>query len=275
MIRYSMTALAAAATLSTGTQVLAQTPEAAPRPMHPSVGVMGYAPSLRAREPSPTNREEPGLLRRARPDGDIRDWIAEDDPLVALLRHAGPVNTQLSLQFDIGPDGRATGCRTDHRNGAVYAEGLCERVGPRVRMIPALDTSGVRAPDKYELVVHLQQRTGPPPERLVDFFALPPGRVHAPWIIGPEASATTRSAFLAAMPAGSESVVGQMAFRLDIDVNGAVVGCVIHTSSADDGLDLAACEQLRRIGRFSPARDGAGKPMAGSLFWRPTDKPGK
>lgn len=270
MIRYSMAALTAAAALSTVEPAYAQTPE----PMHPSVGVMGYAPEPRPGGRSLTHREEPELMRRARPDGDIRDWIAEDDPPVVLLRSNGAASIQLSLLFDIGPDGRATGCRTEHRDNAAYAEGLCERVGPRVRMIPALDISGVRAPDRYDLVVQLQQRGGPSPARLVDYLVLPPGRVPTPWTIGPEATATTRPAFLAAMPAGSDSSVGQMAFRLHIDESGAVVGCVIHTSSADDALDLAACEQLRRVGRFSPARDGAGKPMAGSVFWRPGARSG-
>ena len=60
---------------------------------------------------------------------------------------------------------------------------------------------------------------------------------------------------------GLEGIVG---YRLAIDANGAVTDCRVTASSGQSSLDRPTCDLLRARGRFKPARDGSGKPVASS-----------
>lgn len=173
MIKVAVTALTVALVLAAGRPVRAQTPPDNPAPVQPSVGVMGYAPALGPGGTSLTNREEPGLLRRALPDGDIRDWIAEDDPSVELLR-TGAAPSRAALFFEIGADGRVAGCRVDRGEPDAYSTGLCDRMSHRMRLLPALDQAGNRVPDAYFIYVWFERETRSGRTRVVDHMALPP-----------------------------------------------------------------------------------------------------
>lgn len=59
---------------------------------------------------------------------------------------------------------------------------------------------------------------------------------------------------------------GRTVFALDIDARGRITGCHITVSSGSDLLDSTTCSQLIANGRFEPARDAQGKPIAGQ--WR-------
>jgi periplasmic protein TonB len=65
---------------------------------------------------------------------------------------------------------------------------------------------------------------------------------------------------------------GRTSFRLTVGPDGRVTGCVILGSSGSTALDSATCEIVRRRGRFTPARDGSGRPVEdqyfGELAWR-------
>lgn len=64
---------------------------------------------------------------------------------------------------------------------------------------------------------------------------------------------------------------GTTRFVLDIGGDGRVRGCTVTLSSGHPGLDEATCRNLQRRGRFEPARDAAGNPVAaswgGSIRW--------
>lgn len=62
----------------------------------------------------------------------------------------------------------------------------------------------------------------------------------------------------AALRAGHE---GSTTVRLAIDSRGAVADCDIARSSGSDALDDETCRVFMRKGRFSPARDTAGRPV--------------
>jgi len=66
-----------------------------------------------------------------------------------------------------------------------------------------------------------------------------------------------------ARAAGQE---GRTVFALDIDARGRIMACHILASSGSDLLDSTTCSQLTANGRFEPARDANGKPIAGQ--WR-------
>lgn len=65
----------------------------------------------------------------------------------------------------------------------------------------------------------------------------------------------------AAKAAGQE---GRTQFSVDIDAAGRITGCNIIQSSGSELLDSTTCIQLISNGRFSPARDKNGKPVAGT-----------
>jgi TonB family protein len=74
---------------------------------------------------------------------------------------------------------------------------------------------------------------------------------------------------LAAIRRYAEGTVG---FRLTIDAQGVVSGCVVERSSGDMDLDRATCEILRSRPHYYPARDAAGRAVEGSdtgrVTWR-------
>ncbi len=81
---------------------------------------------------------------------------------------------------------------------------------------------------------------------------------------------------LAALRRHSEGVVG---FRLTIDAEGAVSGCVVESSSGDPDLDRVTCEILRSRPHYYPARDADGRAVAGSdtgrVTWRLPPEPSR
>jgi len=57
---------------------------------------------------------------------------------------------------------------------------------------------------------------------------------------------------------------GTTRFTLTLDAKGAITNCVVVATSGSAALDRATCDLLRARGVFSPALDGAGKPVPGS-----------
>jgi protein TonB len=69
-----------------------------------------------------------------------------------------------------------------------------------------------------------------------------------------------------------ENLTGAARFTLAIDAGGKVTDCTITRSTGHGVLDDATCLLLRKRARFDAARDGSGKPVAGSysgtITWR-------
>lgn len=254
MIRIALTALAVVGLLAAAKPARAQTADAV-TPVQPSVGIMGYAPALRPGGTSLTNREEPGLLRRALPDGDIRDWIAEDDPSLELLRTGGAAS-RTGLYFDIGADGRVAGCRIQDGAADAYSTGLCERMSQRMTLVPALDLAGNRVADAYFIYVWFERQTRPGQTRVVDYMRLPP----APppplppggWPLG-WASTSAEVSGLDLLPGGGSAPEASGApwagVRVTADDEGRLT-CEVVGSSGDPRFDRRACDSARR-GRFA------------------------
>lgn len=72
-----------------------------------------------------------------------------------------------------------------------------------------------------------------------------------------------------------EGLTGNASFTLRIDAAGKVTGCTITRSTGHAVLDTATCELVTKRARFDAARDGTGKPVAGSftstINWRIPD----
>lgn len=62
----------------------------------------------------------------------------------------------------------------------------------------------------------------------------------------------------------NEGLSGSARFTLAIDARGAVTDCSVTRSTGHAVLDAATCQLVTRRARFEPARDSAGKPVAGS-----------
>ncbi len=96
----------------------------------------------------------------------------------------------------------------------------------------------------------------------VPAIAVEPAKAeHAmPKPIGNPADWFPRDSYPPAAKAASQE--GRTAFSLDIDAGGRITGCNIVESSGSELLDSTTCIQLITNGRFSPAHDKDGKPVA-------------
>lgn len=61
-----------------------------------------------------------------------------------------------------------------------------------------------------------------------------------------------------------EELSGTARFTLQIDARGKVTGCTITRSTGHPALDMATCDLVTKRARFDAARDGNGKPVAGT-----------
>jgi periplasmic protein TonB len=61
-----------------------------------------------------------------------------------------------------------------------------------------------------------------------------------------------------------DEIEGRVGVRVTVGPNGRVTGCSVSASSGQSVLDDAACQDITRYGRFSPALDDAGNPTSGS-----------
>lgn len=93
----------------------------------------------------------------------------------------------------------------------------------------------------------------PPPPRFQPKSAQPKGR-SGEWV-------TTNDYPSRALREEREGVTR---FRLTVGPDGRVADCQITGSSGSPDLDEAACANLRRRARFTPATDGEGQPTTGS-----------
>ncbi|WP_026092020.1 TonB family protein [Porphyrobacter sp. AAP82] len=70
----------------------------------------------------------------------------------------------------------------------------------------------------------------------------------------------------------AEELSGTARFTLQIDARGRVTGCTITRSTGHAALDAATCDLVSKRARFDAARDGNGKPVAGTyanaVTWR-------
>ncbi|WP_228243112.1 energy transducer TonB [Porphyrobacter sp. GA68] len=73
----------------------------------------------------------------------------------------------------------------------------------------------------------------------------------------------------------SEGLTGTARFRLSISPQGRVTNCEITRSTGHQALDDATCTLVQRRASFTPSRDGAGNPVAGTyenaVVWRLPD----
>jgi periplasmic protein TonB len=93
----------------------------------------------------------------------------------------------------------------------------------------------------------------PPPPRFSPKGAVPKGN--------PGNWATTNDYPSRALREEREGTSG---FRVTVGPDGKVTDCQITSSSGHADLDAAACDNIRRRARFTPAMDGDGNPTTGS-----------
>jgi protein TonB len=61
-----------------------------------------------------------------------------------------------------------------------------------------------------------------------------------------------------------DEIEGRVGVRVTVGPNGRVSGCTVSSPSGSNILDEAACQDITRYARFSPALDDAGNPTSGS-----------
>lgn len=107
----------------------------------------------------------------------------------------------------------------------------------------------------------------PPPAAPVTTFAAAPGPVTPPAPVAPFVSKAASAKGNPRdwitdddFPSGVEAT-GRTTVKWDIGTNGRVENCVTVSSSGNSQLDRAACDALRRRGRYTPAVDQNGNPI--------------
>lgn len=124
------------------------------------------------------------LLRRVEPFGDLADLIPDDDPLGVEAAAGGELPAFLSLHLKIDAEGRVSGCEVADPELPASPQALCDRVSSRIRMIPALDRSGSRVVDFYDLNIAIHDEDLPPPPRLeLRALGYPPLRNYSPTVV--------------------------------------------------------------------------------------------
>lgn len=126
---------------------------------------------------------------------------------------------------------------------------------PKVNLAPPPAVTVVRElpPAPPPVVLVPPPPAAPPPPRFTPTNAVPKGR--------PGDWATTNDYPSRALREEREGVTG---FRVTIGPDGRVTDCQITSSSGHADLDEAACSNIRRRARFTPAKNGEGQPTTGT-----------
>ena len=127
---------------------------------------------------------------------------------------------------------------------------------PKVNLAPApppVTVVNEPPPAPPPMVVVPAPPAAPPPPRFTPKGAVPKGN--------PGTWATTNDYPSRALREEREGVTG---FRVSVGPDGKVTDCQITSSSGHADLDEAACANIRRRARFTPATDGEGQPTTGS-----------
>lgn len=80
-------------------------------------------------------------------------WLPETDPTVAFVKSEPMATGGLSLELSVDRAGRVTGCKLERAYGDErLSNGLCDRVGSRAKLKPAIDEAGMPVPDQLVFV---------------------------------------------------------------------------------------------------------------------------
>ena len=112
---------------------------------------------------------------------------------------------------------------------------------------PVIETVREAPPPPPPIVI--APPAAPPPPRITPKRAVPKGN--------PGNWATTNDYPSRALREEREGVTG---FRVTVGPDGRVTDCSVTSSSGHGDLDAAACDNIRRRARFTPATDGEGQP---------------
>ncbi len=122
-----------------------------------------------------------------------------------------------------------------------------------INISPVVQETVREAPPPPPPIVFAPPPAAPPPPRFTAKGAVPKGN--------PGSWATTNDYPSRALREEREGTSG---FRVAVGPDGRVTDCQITSSSGHGDLDAAACENIRRRARFTPAMDGDGNPTTGS-----------
>lgn len=221
--------------------------QSAPAPQrleaHPVVEVNAFASTLHAQGPRLAHRAAPNLLRRAMAQGDVRDWIAVDDPAIQMLRDTS-TRGYVELIFDIGADGRVRNCRVQTNTPTPYSNGLCERLSPAMRFQPALDLEGHRTSDIWYVALSFWQARGPARARIVNLPPIPPTPVPNDQWPPFNAPVSTSATGLELLPGGgtAESAASSPWAGVEARSSQGAMTCNVINSSGDRDFNARACE---------------------------------
>lgn len=193
---------------------------------------------------------QPEALPTENPGG----WIRPDDyPAAARVAHAGGL---VEFTLNLSDTGVVTGCTIRQSSGNADLDmATCELMRTRGHFAAALNAAGKPVAGTWSKKVKWETPVipGVKTQWLASEFKRDPHPTS--WFSQSDYPAESRLR-------GEE---GRVVITLDIDEQGLPTACRIAESSGYPALDAKTCELALTRGRFKPAKDGAGKPIASSF----------
>ena len=191
----------------------------------------------------------------AKPLGPLLGPLTADDYPAAARRYDQQGRTSVRLTVDTS--GRVGECAVVQSSGSAALDATtCRLLAGRARFAPARDARGRAVAGGYATSINwvLPPAAAVPPS---DAAGPTPPRPRAPIPRHVSPNDYPQAALQARQS-------GRVAVRLGIGAEGRVTDCTVTASSRSAALDSATCRLLRSRVRFEPARDAAGRPVAGT-----------
>ncbi|MBY6015351.1 energy transducer TonB [Qipengyuania gaetbuli] len=167
-----------------------------------------------------------------------------------------PPDTQKALE-DAEAD--TTAYRTAEENAATVADSFTMKLGSskKVKLETGRLAAGKKAMD--DCLTSLVKSWGYDPEAIATIVQEPEpvGRITQWFNTNDYPTEALR-----------KDLSGAVRFRLDIDETGQITDCTIQSSYSDPAFPETVCKEFTRKGRFTPARNAAGEPVAS--YWANT-----
>ncbi|WP_296611394.1 energy transducer TonB [Sphingomonas sp.] len=205
------------------------------------------------------DNDEP--IPTTKPIGNPGSWIPQDGYPPAA--RASGEQGRVSFTLSIDETGRVSDCKvTKSSESPLLDETTCNFMTANGRFEVPRNKKNKPTPSKWSSSMMWKLETPPPPPEPTGVTS--PATAAAPRAGSPVTPLQNPGSWVrdAEVPSAARKGRGTVSVRLDVAPSGMVSGCTIIKSDASPALNAATCAMFTRNGRFKPARDASGNPIA-------------
>ena len=191
-------------------------------------------------------RQPTVIARMGAPAGGSLDWLSPADPAYALIKRDPKLSADAEVKITFNSAGNYESCTVVKSTGSkALLSGLCNRLRPRARLIPAMSRDGRTYSESLTLFVKFNGGGVPPPPLIAppDIVpwprGMPPTYAQATSLIGD--GLPTYGPGPSAIP--PNSAITGVVVRIE---SGRTTRCQVGRSSGDPMTDTHACELALR-----------------------------